>query len=75
MPPEMPRSRLTPEERREVILSAAVEVARLGGNDPNLLTRDAVADKCVPPTSADTVKHYFTMPALRAAVRDRLATD
>jgi hypothetical protein len=28
-----------------------------------------VANKCVPPTSPETVKHYYLMPDLRAAVR------
>jgi len=32
-------------------------------------SRQDVASKCVPPTSPETVKHYFLMPDLRAAVR------
>jgi len=32
-------------------------------------SRQDVANKCMPPTSPETVKHYFLMPDLRAAVR------
>ena len=32
-------------------------------------SRQDVANKCVPPTSPETVKHYFSQPDLRETVR------
>ena len=70
------RHRLAPEERREVILVAAVRVAMATmarGEDGEFgWTRNQVADACQIPTSPDTVKFYWRQPELRAAVRERL---
>ena len=62
------RVRMSPDDRREVILRAAVALTHdMGCIDS--WTRKDVANKCVPPTSPETVKHYYLMPDLRAAVR------
>lgn len=63
-------SRLTPDERREVIVAAACRLTTTRG-DVYAWTRQDVADECETPTSIDTVKHYFTMPDLRETVRQR----
>jgi DNA-binding transcriptional regulator YbjK len=70
MPPDN-RLRLTPDERREIIVQAAV---RLTQERASLYawSRQDVADACEIPTTSDTVKHYFTMPDLREAVAGRL---
>ena len=62
------RVRMSPEGRREVILRAAIALTREAGCIDSWSRQD-VASKCVPPTSLETVKHYFLMPDLRAAVR------
>ena len=62
------RVRMSPEGRREVILRAAVSLTQDAGCIDSWSRQD-VANKCVPPTSPETVKHYFLMPDLRAAVR------
>jgi|SRR5690554_4203150 len=69
----MSRTRLKPEERRERILSAALELARRDGYQH--IKREDVAE--LAGTSLALVSHYFgTMPQLkrdvmRAAVRLR----
>ena len=63
------RGRMSPEGRREVILRAAVSLTREADGCIDSWSRQDVASKCVPPTSLETVKHYFLMPDLRAAVR------
>jgi DNA-binding transcriptional regulator YbjK len=71
MPPDN-RLRLTPDERRELIIQAAVRLTR----DRDSLyawSRQDVAEACEIPTTSDTVKHYFTMPELRAVVSERTA--
>ena len=65
----MKRVRMSPEGRREVILRAAVSLTRKADGCLDSWSRQDVASKCVPPTSPETVKHYFLMPDLRAAVR------
>ena len=63
------RVRMSPEGRREVILRAAVSLTREADGCMDSWSRQDVASKCMPPTSPETVKHYFLMPDLRAAVR------
>ena len=63
------RVRMSPEGRREVILRAAVSLTREADGCIDSWSRQDVANKCVPPTSLETVKNYFLMPDLRAAVR------
>jgi len=63
------RVRMSPEGRREVILRAAVSLTREADGCMDSWSRQDVANKCMPPTSPETVKHYFLMPDLRAAVR------
>jgi len=63
------RVRMSPEGRREVILRAAIALTREADGCLDSWSRQDVANKCVPPTSPETVKHYFLMPDLRAAVR------
>ena len=62
------RVRMSPEGRREVIIKAAIALTREAGCIDSWSRQD-VASKCVPPTSPETVKHYYLMPDLRAAVR------
>jgi len=62
------RVRMSPEGRREVILRAAVALTQDAGCIDSWSRQD-VANKCVPPTSPETVKHYFSQPDLRDAVR------
>ena len=62
------RVRMSPDDRREVIIKAAIALTR----DAECLhswTRRDVAKKCDPPTSPETVKHYFSQPDLRETVR------
>ena len=63
------RVRMSPEGRREVILRAAVSLTREADGCLDSWSRQDVASKCVPPTSQETVKHYFSMPDLRDTVR------
>jgi len=63
------RVRMSPEGRREVILRAAVSLTREADGCLDSWSRQDVANKCVPPTSLETVKRYYLMPDLRAAVR------
>lgn len=49
--------RLQPANRRAVIISAAVAIARDHGL--RNVTHGAVAKRCVIDTSAKTVRHYF----------------
>ena len=63
------RVRMSPEGRREVIIKAAIALTREADGCLDLWSRQDVANKCVPPTSPETVKHYFLMPDLRAVVR------
>ena len=65
----MKRVRMSPEGRRGVILRAAVSLTREADGCLDSWSRQDVANKCVPPTSLETVKRYFLMPDLRAAVR------
>jgi len=62
------RVRMDPDDRRKVILRAAVALTRDAGCVDSWSRAD-VAQACNPPTSLETVKHYFTMPELRRAVR------
>jgi len=62
------RVRMLPDDRREVIIRAAVALTQDAGCIDSWSRQD-VASKCVPPTSPETVKHYFLMPDLRATVR------
>ena len=64
----MKRVRMLPEGRREVILRAAVALTQDAGCIDSWSRQD-VANKCVPPTSPETVKHYFSQPDLRETVR------
>jgi hypothetical protein len=59
---------MSPEGRREVILRAAVALTQDAGCIDSWSRQD-VARKCMPPTSLETVKRYYLMPDLRAAVR------
>jgi len=59
---------MLPDDRREVIIRAAVALTQDAGCIDSWSRQD-VASKCVPPTSPETVKHYFLMPDLRATVR------
>ena len=63
------RVRMSPEGRREVILRAAVSLTREADGCLDSWSRQDVACKCVPQTSQETVKHYFSMPDLRDTVR------
>lgn len=54
-------TRMTPENRREVILSAAVKIA--GERGLIHVTHSAVAKRCVIETSVKTVRHYFATQA------------
>ena len=63
------RVRMSPEGRREVILRAAVSLTREADGCIDSWSRQDVANKCVPPTSLETVKNYFLMPDLRDTVR------
>ena len=63
------RVRMSPEGRREVILRAAVSLTLEADGCLDSWSRHDVAKKCVPSTSPETVKHYYLMPDLRAAVR------
>jgi len=62
------RVRMSPEGRREVIIKAAIALTRDSGCIDSWSRQD-VANKCVPPTSPETVKHYYLMPDLRDTVR------
>ena len=63
------RVRMSPEGRREVIIKAAIALTREADGCMDSWSRQDVANKCMPPTSLETVKRYFLMPDLRAAVR------
>ena len=65
----MKRVRMSPEGRREVIIKAAIALTREADGCLDSWSRQDVANKCMPPTSLETVKRYFLMPDLRAAVR------
>ena len=60
---------MSPEGRREVILRAAIALTREADGCIDSWSRQDVASKCMPPTSPETVKHYYLMPDLRDAVR------
>lgn len=49
--------RMTPHQRRTVIMVAATRLAREGGLPA--VTHGDVAKRCSVPTSAKTVRHYF----------------
>ena len=63
------RVRMSPEGRREVILRAAIALTREADGCLDSWSRQDVASKCMPPTSPETVKHYFSQPDLRETVR------
>jgi len=63
------RVRMSPEGRRGVIIKAAIALTREADGCIDSWSRQDVASKCMPPTSPETVKHYFLMPDLRDAVR------
>ena len=63
------RVRMSPEGRREVIIKAAIALTREADGCLDSWSRQDVASKCMPPTSSETVKHYYLMPDLRDAVR------
>ena len=63
------RVRMSPEGRREVIIKAAIALTRDADGCLDSWSRQDVACKCVPQTSQETVKHYFSMPDLRDTVR------
>ena len=62
------RVRMSPDDRREVIIKAAIALTRETACIDSWSRQD-VANKCVPQTSPETVKHYFLMPDLRDTVR------
>ena len=62
------RVRMSPEGRREVIIKAAIALTQHAGCIDSWSRQD-VANKCVPPTSLETVKRYYLMPDLRETVR------
>lgn len=49
--------RLEPDQRRAVIITAAVRIARDSGL--HAVNHSTVATRCVVLTSKETVKHYF----------------
>ena len=63
------RVRMSPDDRREVIIKAAIALTREADGCMDSWSRQDVACKCVPQTSQETVKHYFSMPDLRETVR------
>ena len=63
------RVRMSPDDRREVIIKAAIALTREADGCLDSWSRQDVACKCVPQTSQETVKHYFSMPDLRDTVR------
>jgi len=63
------RVRMSPDDRREVIIKAAIALTREADGCLDSWSRQDVANKCAPPTSPETVKHYFLMPDLRETVR------
>lgn len=54
----MTRVRLSPDDRRGVIITAARRLVEEAGSLA-VLTHGGVAARCVLPTSIKTVKHYF----------------
>ena len=63
----MTQRRMTPEERRGVIVQAALKTSEKNGL--SAWTRQDVAEVCAVATSAETVKHYFPIQDdLRKAV-------
>ena len=66
------RKRLTPEQRRSIIIEAGVDLARKRG-DLLMLTVHDVAANCRITTAPITVRHYFrTIDALRDAVGEAM---
>ena len=59
------RTRLKPEERKRLVLNAAIEVAKERG-----VFKFSIANvsRHLTGTSKATIKHYFTMEELRTAV-------
>ena len=49
--------RMTPGQRREMVVDAARKILKERGAWP--VTHGAVAKRCVAPTSVSTVRHYF----------------
>lgn len=64
--------RLSPDERKDVIIDAAMRLVERDSVDLLTITREQIAGACRVATSPDTVKHYFKMPELRNAVSDRI---
>ena len=69
------RVRMSPEERREVILKAAIALTREADGCVFSWKQVDVANKCTAQTSPETVKRYFSQIALRAAVRASLGEN
>lgn len=62
------RTRLSPEQRRNLIVAAALRVANKSGSLQSI-TDEAVAKECTVATSKQTVRWYFRLTNdLRAAV-------
>lgn len=59
-------SKLTPQERRSLIVTAAVDLANEHGLSE--VTFEKVAANCRLPTTKRTVTHYFKIRELRLAV-------
>lgn len=55
------RTKLTPDQRRNIILQAAVRIGRADGITG--ITHGNVAKRCSVPTSKETVKYYFPVKA------------
>ena len=66
--PAPSRLRLTPRQRRKVILRAARAIMNLYGEEK--LTALEIARICDPPTSASTVKYHF--PGGRDCIADEI---
>ena len=64
---------MTPEQRRDVIVTAAVRIARESENGVHAVSHGAVAKRCSIPTTARTVRHYFRdRAALWAATEEAM---
>jgi len=65
---------MDPAARKDVVLQAAIGLTRDRGSADSWSRKD-VATACNPLTSHETVKRYWSMPELRAAVRMRLVAS
>ena len=67
------RRRLSPDERKAVILDAAAQVVEKNHGNLLAVTMKATANVCSVPTSEATIKYYFkTEKGLRQAVEANL---